>query len=65
MTPEDWERIGRRPPWQEAPLHDLRTRYAALLLEVAEHRRALTGFDHVDADRQLWSVLWREGFGNV
>lgn len=64
MTPEDWARIGRRPPWQEATLQDLRTRYAALLLEVAEHRAALAGCDHVDADRMLWSVLDQEGFGN-
>lgn len=68
MTPDDWRRVDdRRGPWQEATLHDLRIRYAALLLDVTEHRRALNGLDVHDADRRLWSVLDEresDGLGN-
>lgn len=62
MTPEDWERLrAGRPNWREADLHDLRIRFAALLLDVAEHRVAAGGVPRNDADRSLWSALDREG----
>ena len=64
MTPDDWEQVrARRVDWRDADLHDLRIRYAALLLDVTEHRRALNGLDVHDADRRLWSVL-DEGRGH-
>ena len=65
MRAEDWQVIAdRRRNWREADLHDLRLRYAALLLDISTHRQAMWDvMDITDADRRLWSVLDTEGFG--
>ena len=47
--------------WREDSLHTLQIRYAALLLDIADHRVAMQD-KATDADRRLWSVLDREGF---
>ena len=51
----------RRANWRMAELHDLRTRYAALLLDIANHKSAHR-FNQSDADRRLWRVLEEEAF---
>lgn len=62
MTPDDWERVrAARVNWRSADLHDLRIRFAAMLLDVTTHRRTLGGVPRNDADRVLWSALDREG----
>ena len=53
-----------RPNWRDADLHDLRTRYAALLADIAAHREALYQHETVAADHDLWAVLNDEGFGH-
>lgn len=66
MRPEDWQVIAdRRRNWREADLHDLRLRYAALLLSVSEHRRAILSdedYQQTVPDGRLWSVLDEERF---
>ena len=64
MTPEDWAKVNARPNWRDADLHDLRTRYAALLADIAAHREALYQHETVAADHDLWAVLNDEGFGH-
>jgi len=67
MTPEQLESIrDNRPDWREADLQDLRMRYAALLLEIAIHRRdrgdEWPKYQASPADFRLWDVAKREGF---
>lgn len=51
----------RQVNWRQADLHDLRTRYAALLLDIANHKAAHR-WNQSDADRRLWAVLEQEDF---
>ena len=67
MTPDDWATVRSRPDWREADLHDLRLRYAALLLDIVEHRRFTRQIVADDgeiqesaADARLWAVLDKE-----
>jgi hypothetical protein len=62
MRSEDWKTVRRRPDWREADLHDLRLRYAALLLDIQDHRCALEGLETTAADRLLWEKAEQEGF---
>lgn len=67
MTPDELEEIrANRPDWREAELYDLRMRYAALLLEIALHRRDRRDewpkYHASPADFRLWDVAKREGF---
>ena len=63
MRTDDWKRVADRPNWREADLHDLRTRYAALLADIAAHREAMWHKTTTPADDRLWAVLDKEGFG--
>ena len=47
--------------WREDDLAALQIRYAALLLDIADHRVAMMD-KATDADRRLWRVLEREAF---
>lgn len=66
MTPEDWQRVrDRRVDWREADLHDLRLRFASVLLRLSQHRKAIETNDEwqtTGADRDLWAVLDEEGW---
>ena len=62
MTPEDWKTVMDRPNWREADEHDLRLRYAALLLDIHQHRQAMWDKTTTPADDRLWAVLEREKF---
>lgn len=65
MRTEDWETVrAAYKPWQEADLHDLRMRFAAVLLSIREHERKSldSGRDMSAADIQLWSIPKEEGF---
>ena len=55
--------MSPRPNWREADHHDLRLRYAALLADIAAHRRAiLNGGNTCGVDERLWSILTTERF---
>lgn len=52
-----------RLDWREASEHDLRLRYAALLSDIAEHkRRILAGGNTAGVDSKLWRSLNGTGF---
>lgn len=68
MTPEYLQDIkASRPDWREADLHDLRIRYAALLLSIALHQRDKTDeypkYQASPADFRLWALMKEDGFG--
>lgn len=49
--------------WRDDDLHALQIRYAALLLDIADHRRFHLDRSTVSkADERLWAVLDRELF---
>lgn len=65
MTPDDWQRVEDAwVNWREADLHNLRLRFAAVLLTIKEHERKslASGRDMSAADIQLWSIPKEEGF---
>lgn len=68
MTPDELREIkASRCDWREADLHDLRTRYAALLLSIAIHKRDRTDeypkYQASPADFRLWALMKENGFG--
>ena len=63
MTPDDWKKVMDRKAWQETDLYELRIRYAALLADISDHRRAMWDKDTTEADARLWAALERERFG--
>lgn len=66
MTPDDWEQVERTwKNWREADLHDLRLRFASVMLAIKMHEREVRHDEDLvvnAADEQLWDIPRQEGF---
>lgn len=51
---------SRRRNWREADLDDLRTRYAALLADIAWHRNLTRRGEWSEANEMLWETADKE-----